>query len=63
MDLDALQNARLNVLERQGRADEFLKLAQKANPRRYTLKLLQLGRVDEAIVASKIGRASCRERV
>jgi uncharacterized Zn finger protein len=53
MDLDTLQNARLNVLERQGRADEFLKLAQKANPYRYTLKLLQLGRVDEAIAASK----------
>jgi uncharacterized Zn finger protein len=51
MDFDALQNARLNVLERQGRADEFLKLAEKANPRRYVLKLLKLDCVDDAITA------------
>lgn len=53
MDFDTLQNARLNVLERQGRADEFLKLAERANPRRYALKLLQLDRVDAAITACK----------
>lgn len=51
MDFDALQTARLNVLERQGRVDEFLVLAEQANPRRYALKLLQLGRVEEAIAA------------
>ncbi len=51
MDFDSLENARLNVLDRQGRVDEFLKLAQEANPRRYTLKLIQLGCVDAAIAA------------
>lgn len=49
----ALHQARLNVLERQGRTDEFLQLAQKADTHRYTLKLLQLGRVDEAVLASQ----------
>jgi len=52
MLFDELQQARLNVLKRQGREDEFLKLAQKANPHRYVLELLQLGQVDEAINAS-----------
>lgn len=51
MGFGTLQNARLNVLERQGRADEFLKLAERANPRRHALKLIQLGRVDAAITA------------
>ncbi len=49
----ALQQARLNVLERQGRLDEFLQLAQKADTHRYVIKLLQLGRMDEAISASQ----------
>lgn len=49
----ALQQARLNVLERQGRLDEFLQLAQNADVHRYVLKLLQLGRMDEAISASQ----------
>jgi uncharacterized Zn finger protein len=49
----ALQQARLNVLERQGRLDEFLQLAQRADAHRYVLKLLQLGRMDEAISASQ----------
>jgi uncharacterized Zn finger protein len=48
-----LQRARLNVLERQGRTDEFLQLAQEADICRYTLKLLQLGRMEEAIAASQ----------
>jgi len=43
-----LNKARLNVLERQGRVDEFLALAQMVDSRRYTLKLLELGRADEA---------------
>ena len=49
----ALQQARLNVLERQGRLDEFLQLAQRADAHRYVLKLLQLGRMDDAISASQ----------
>ncbi|HJW89760.1 MAG TPA: SWIM zinc finger family protein [Anaerolineales bacterium] len=53
MLLDELQQARLNVLERQGRLNEFLQLAESADPYRYTLKLLELGRVDEAIAASQ----------
>ncbi len=53
MLFDELQRARLNVLKRQGREDEFLKLAQKADIHRYVLELLQLGQVDEAIKASQ----------
>ena len=53
MAFGALQQARLNVLERQGRIDEFLQLAQTADTHRYVLKLLQLGRMDEAIAASQ----------
>lgn len=53
MLFDELQQARLNVLKRQGREDEFLKLAQKAAPHRYVLELLQLGQLDEAINASQ----------
>ncbi len=53
MAFNALQQARLNVLERQGRIDEFLQLAQTADTHRYVLKLLQLGRMDEAITASQ----------
>lgn len=53
MLLDELQQARLNVLERQGRLDEFLELAEKADPYRYTLKLLELGQVEAAIAAGQ----------
>lgn len=53
MLFDELQQVRLNVLKNQGREDEFLQLSQKANPNRYTLELLQLGPVDEAIKASQ----------
>ncbi len=46
-DLDA---AKLNVLERQGRTDEFLSLCQQTGQYlRYTQKLLQLGDTDAAI--------------
>ena len=53
MLFDELQQARLNVLKRQGRLDEFLQLAQKADAYRYVLELLQIGKVDEAIKASQ----------
>jgi len=46
-----LQWARLNVLESQGRIDEFLQLAQRIDIYRYVNKLLALGRIDEAIAA------------
>jgi len=42
--------ARLNVLERQGRADEFLNLARAANELpRYATMLVRVGRVPEAV--------------
>jgi hypothetical protein len=45
-----LTQAKLNVLERQGRVDEYLDLCQQAGEhRRYALKLLDLGRKDEAM--------------
>jgi len=48
-----LDSAKLNVLERQGHTDEFLALCQQTGQHlRYTLKLLQLGRTDEAIQAA-----------
>ena len=53
MLFDELQRVRLNVLERQGHRDEFLQLAQKVDAYRYTLKLLELGRLDAAIAASQ----------
>ena len=53
MVLDELQRARLNVLKRQGREEEYLQLSQKADPQSYVLELLQLGRVDEAVQASE----------
>jgi uncharacterized Zn finger protein len=53
VDFGDLHQARLNVLERQGRTAEFLQLAQTEDPYRYTLKLLELGRVDDAIAASQ----------
>lgn len=53
MVFDELQKARLNVLKRQGRGEEYLQLAQKADLHRYVLELLQLGQVDEAIKASE----------
>jgi uncharacterized Zn finger protein len=53
MTLDQLKQARLNVLARQGDTEAFLQLAKKSDPQRYVLKLLELGRVDEAVTASQ----------
>jgi len=45
-----LANARLNILERQGRRQEFLNLAAATGQaRRYAAMLVQLGRVDDAV--------------
>jgi uncharacterized Zn finger protein len=45
-----LIRARLNVLERQGRTDDYLALCLRAGEHlRYTLKLLSLGRAPEAV--------------
>ncbi|MBI3165911.1 MAG: SWIM zinc finger domain-containing protein [Chloroflexi bacterium] len=49
MVFDQLQVARLNILKRQGRSDEYLKLAQKADPQRYALELIERGQLDDAI--------------
>lgn len=53
MALDELQQARLNVLARQGRNDEFLRLAEEVDPYRFTLKLLELGQTEAAIAAGR----------
>lgn len=48
-----LDKAKLNVLERQGRTDEFLSLCQQTGQYlRYTQKLLQLGQTEKAILAA-----------
>jgi uncharacterized Zn finger protein len=48
--VQVLTHAKLNVLERQGRTDEYLALCLSAGEHlRYTLKLLSLGRAPEAI--------------
>ncbi|MBT3391169.1 MAG: SWIM zinc finger domain-containing protein [Chloroflexi bacterium] len=48
-----LDTAKLNVLERQGRTEEFLSLCQQTGQSlRYTQKLLQLGRMAEGIRAA-----------
>jgi uncharacterized Zn finger protein len=45
-----LTQARLNVLERQGRTEEYLELCRRAAQyRRYALKLLEVGRYQEAM--------------
>jgi tetratricopeptide (TPR) repeat protein len=53
MVLDQLKQARLNVLSRQGDDEAFLKSAEKSDVKRYTLKLIELGRVDEAVKAGE----------
>jgi uncharacterized Zn finger protein len=51
--IDELFTARLNVLERQGRTDEYLDLCRQAGKYlRYTLMLLEIGRVDEAVTTA-----------
>ncbi len=48
-----LDSAKLNVLERQGRSDEFLSLCQQTGQHlRYTQKLLQLGQIENAVHAA-----------
>ena len=45
-----LTEAKLNVLARQGKTDEYLALCQKAGKHlRYVLKLCEIGRVTEAV--------------
>ena len=51
--LDKLKQARLNVLVRRGDDEAFLRLAEKSDVKRYTLKLIELGRLDEAVKASE----------
>ncbi len=51
--LDRLKQARLNVLARQGNDESFLRLAKKADTKRYIMKLLELGRVEDAISSSQ----------
>jgi hypothetical protein len=53
MVLDELKQARLNVLARQGDDEAFLRLAEKSDAKRYTLKLIELGRLDEAVEAGE----------
>ncbi len=53
MVLDQLKQARLNVMARQGDDEAFLRLAKKSDAKRYTLKLIELGRLDEAVKASE----------
>ena len=58
----ALTEAKLNVLERQGRIEEYLDLCQRAGRHlRYALKLCDLGRVPEAIKFAEKHLASGEE--
>jgi uncharacterized Zn finger protein len=51
--IDTLESAKLNVLERQGRIDEFLILCQQNGQQlRYAKKLLEIGRMEEGISAA-----------
>ena len=57
-----LTEAKLNVLERQGRIDEYLALCQKAKRHlRYALKLCDLDRVSEAMKYAKKHLATADE--
>jgi uncharacterized Zn finger protein len=53
MVLDKLKQARLNVMARQGDDEAFLRLAERSDAKRYALKLIELGRLDEAVMASE----------
>jgi hypothetical protein len=53
MVLAQLKQARLNVLARKGDNDAFLEVAAKSDVKRYALKLIDLGQVDEAVKASE----------
>jgi len=57
-----LTEARLNVLDRQGRIEEYLDLCQKAGRHlRYALKLCDLGRTAEGVAHAKKHLASANE--
>jgi uncharacterized Zn finger protein len=57
-----LTEAKLNVLERQGRTDDYLALCQQAKRHlRYALKLCDLKRVPEAVKRAKKNLASADE--
>jgi uncharacterized Zn finger protein len=48
-----LTSVKLNILDRQGRLEEYLALCQKAGEYgRYTLKLVEFGRIDEGMVVA-----------
>ena len=53
MVLDQLKQVRLNVMARHGDDEAFLRLAEKSDAKRYTLKLIELGSLDEAVEASE----------
>jgi tetratricopeptide (TPR) repeat protein len=53
MVLDKLMQARLNVMARRGDDEAFLRAAEKSDTKRYALKLIELGREDEAVKASE----------
>lgn len=60
--LGDLTDAKLNVLERQGRSDEYLALSQRAKRHlRYALKLCDLKRVPEALRYAKKHLATADE--
>lgn len=57
-----LTEARLNVLDRQGKTDAYLALCQQAGRHlRYALKLLDLGRVEESIAVAMAHFATADE--
>jgi uncharacterized Zn finger protein len=59
-----LTEAKLNVLERQGRTEQYLALCQAAGRHlRYALKLCDLGRVPEAVTFANTNLASAEEAV
>jgi uncharacterized Zn finger protein len=59
---DALTAARLNVLERQGRIEEYLNLARtEGEAVRYAIMLVKLGRMQEALAYGLQNLISCDE--
>ena len=59
---DDLTEAKLNVLERQGRTEEYLSLCKKENRHlRYTLKLCELKQVTDAVKYAKKHLTSAEE--
>lgn len=61
-DGDTLTTAKLNVLERQGRIDDYLALCLSAGQHvRYALKLCELDRIPEAVTHAKKHLASAED--